>query len=516
MPDFKFPDSAYDNPELLLSFLGSYWMNSYQGSGLIQSLVSARAQLDAQAHLNLLELVASVSRFDVPVFHTENWFFLTFLETDINSAAAVLPKFTNDSTRTFEDNTPLQYGVAPSVDNYSIAVPDNLHDVKVILNRITDSSLTMTAGVDFWLSAPGVLTFRENPFKNPLVPVQQIFEGNEIVNRQAGLWLFRGLWDWYTVYEQFGYVLGLQLASSEGYKQLVTAILNAITAGTNIKDVQLAWSAITGVALVREPVEQVELVLDDICNKLIITNQNVYRFPLGSQAVVEPGDIVQAGDRLVDTLTFYEFNRGQLSDDITALVLGPGILATGYWGDLVFDNSETPLIVETDPNGYTKVSFAINGFPADVELFWDDVHSRGLAAGKTLAHYLDIRPNPVEEPNADNLPATINPLKFLVENLLRYNTYLVRIRPKHLGSLKLGLMHATQMRRIVPPHTVMLVLIELEHADEITIMDGPGTPERPGYAETVSGFPCMTSADVISPSMVVERVQLKQIKGKCE
>lgn len=512
---FSYPASDLDNSKLLLSLIGSFWFDLYTGNDLVEEELAAVGRAHAQTHLDLLELVASISRYSVPVFHTENWHFLEFQQSQINRDTE-LARYRSGSAHRYQPGG-LAYGTASqALVGYSIPVPEDLADCRLLVNRLSDPSLVWTAGIDFWRPEPGVLFFRANPFDSPLVPARDLFEDGEVVDRQAGLWLFRGQFDWQHAYEQFGYALKLHLASSEGYRELLNAVLDAITGGTTIRTLQAAWSALTGVPLAGGP-ETVELVEADSRALNIVTDKAVYQYPLGSTAVVAAGDTVAAGDPLVDTLRFQEFRRGQLPADLSALVLGRGLLAAGYYGDLVFENKLVPLSVTQDADGRTKISFELGGFPGDVEQFFDDVHARGLLAGKTLAQLLDIRPDPQGDPDANSLPALINPLEFLVRNLFRYHVFVVRVKLSSLGPKQLGLAHADVLRKIVPPQTGMLVIFELEFADAPIILEGPGSETAPGYTETVRSFPCMIGSEAIDGSTFVqERVRGYQIRGKCE
>lgn len=79
----------------------------------------------------------------------------------------------------------------------------------------------------------------------------------------------------------------------------------------------------------------------------------------------------------------------------------------------------------------------------------------------TLAHLLDKRRQPSGEPTADNLPTEINPLRFLVENVLRNNVFVVRINVAALGQNRLGLYNIRHLRQVIPPQTAMIVVFEL-------------------------------------------------------
>ncbi len=214
----------------------------------------------------------------------------------------------------------------------------------------------------------------------------------------------------------------------------------------------------------------------------------------------------------------FELNRGaEISPaDIQALTIGTGVLAWGFWGDLTFENKQVPVIVESDTAGRTKVSWALGGFPFDVENFWDEVHAAGVQKGQTLANLLDTRENPVGQPTAGMLPTTINPFQFLTNNLLRNNAYLVKVRPGSELTDRLDFMPVEQLRKIQPPHTLMLLIVELVHRDSPVIMENPGTETDPGYVETLSGFPCMVNSDDMDPAVyVAERVRTSVIGGRC-
>ena len=79
----------------------------------------------------------------------------------------------------------------------------------------------------------------------------------------------------------------------------------------------------------------------------------------------------------------------------------------------------------------------------------------------TLAHLLDKRVQPAQEPTADNLPKQINPLRFIVENVLRNNVFVVRINVAALGQSRLGLYNIRHLRQVLPPQTAMIVVFEL-------------------------------------------------------
>jgi len=516
--DFTFPSGDLNKPSILLGLLGSFWSMVWggdeEGGGpLVENYVGSRGQLSAQTFLDTMEYLASVSRFEVPIYHADSWYFLKLKESELNSAQTNLLQYGESGIYGGSH----RYGIPGSSILYNFPLPMDLQAAPLIMNRITEPSVTLTQDVDFILDEQhGAISFRENPFSNPLVPIREIFNGNEIVDREAALWVFKAAFDFKHAYQHFGYVLGLRLASSELYRDLINAIFDGLVRGTSQREIQFVLSAMTGTSLAIETTETVQAVTETESNLLVITDQHVYTFAPDSVAVVEAGDVVSAGDPLVDTVQFFEFNRGQIPD-ITALVAGKGFLKLGLLGDLTFENKDVPLEVTTASDGRTRVSWSLGGFPADVEAFFDEVHARGVEQGQTLANYLDIRENGVGEPTAASLPPTINPMEFLCQNFLRYHAFLVRVKASRMRSDALGLQHARLLRKLVPPHTAMLLLIELAFPGEAVILEGPATENAAGYEEGLApilGLGPMN--DTVNSGLVVgERIRSRQVSGRC-
>lgn len=513
---YTYPASDYDLPQRLLHAVGSFWSDTFDGNDLVASLLHSRAQLDAQAHLDLLELVASISRFTVPIFHKKNWFPLTLKASEMNLTPLNSLRY-GDAGETYNEGTENVYGGQKRSVYFCWTLPTELKDFQLILNRITLASLTLTRGVDFFVEG-NVIAFVKNPFESELVTKLEMFEGNTVVDREITLWIYCGQFDFETIYKQFGYVLSTRLASSEAYRDFLNAIFDGLVEGTTVRNVEAALSAICDVPLVREAEETVQHILTDSRSLWVVTDKHAYGFALGSTAVVSVGEVVKRGQRLTDTLTVYEFNRGEVPDpaEVRALSVGRGVLAAGYHQDIVFENKTVPLQVTTD-GGYTRIEFEVQGLPGDVAKFWDDLHANGVAADQTLAMLLDKRTNKVGQPTAMNLPSTINPLEFLCQNVFRNNLYLVRVRTGLLGPNALGLHNGRLLRKLVPAHTTMILLTQLEvSGDEIT-MDGPGDEYRAGYEEDVKVFLGLTATDEMDPADYIdERVRAFQIQGRCE
>lgn len=63
---------------------------------------------------------------------------------------------------------------------------------------------------------------------------------------------------------------------------------------------------------------------------------------------------------------------------------------------------------------------------------------------------------------ADDLPANINPLKFLAANVLRNHTFIAVIRISGLGENHLGLYNIRHIRQLLPPYAGVFLLYNLD------------------------------------------------------
>lgn len=533
MAYYAFPNNIYDQPDNLLAVLGSWWADMYAGRDQVDNLVQGKAQLETQSMMDLLELLAAMSRFSVPIYHTANWYPLYLRASQRNDAQTSLLRY--DGAKNYDDGR--QYDVPKFNTFHAFPRPDTLVSVPLIMNRFVAPTMTQTDGIDYIL-VDNAIIFRNNPFDDPRVAKRAVYEDGRVTDTEALIWVYRGQFDWDTIYRQFAYVIGLRLKSSAGYRELMNAVYDAMVGGATRGDLLRALSAMTGIPLVREAEEIIVDMVRDTENMVIITDLSVYKFGLAAEPVVVVGQTVYRGQALTDALRIHELNQGIVPASLLSLALGQGFLSTCFYADLVFENKEVPLVVDTrHASGYTRVSWDLGGFPLDVQQFFDDLHARGVTEAErpvdeceqlartirypandcddveviarrgTLAHYLDLRENMVGEPTVTMLPRTINPLKFLIENILRNNAYIVRVKTSGSGHGGVGLYNARLLRKIIPPSTAMILIVDLTAAKDSVRVDQ--------LVERVTTFTGMTPLTDVVNTVADRRVTVRVINGNC-
>jgi hypothetical protein len=500
----QYPRNDLDRPTVILQLLGSFWSAVYEGQDFVSDLCSSKARLTAQAQQNLVELVASVSRYTIPVFNRRYWSTLTIRESELVRELRPALEYAAMSGVTWTAGLgENRFGQLTSASDLRDISAPRLHRAPVIVNRMLQPSVTLVDGIDY-AAGSGHITFYENPFDNKLIPkVELLSLAGEIADREITLWVYGGEWDLENVYNQFGYAVGLYARSSENYKTLINAILDATTAGTSARTQRLMLAAATGVPVVIESHETVEYLVPTATRLQIITDRHVYNFAPSAIPTVSVGQAVTAGDTLTDELQIYELHQGSSSvlADFAYLSVSSNLLHANYLGGLTFVNDDVPLSAETSPSGDIQVVWELLGPAADVDKFWAEVRRREQASGVTLAELLHASTGSSAPLTPAVLPATVNPLQFLVDNLLRANAAIVRIRHRS-GSPAAGIpLPLEYVRRVQPAHTHLLLLQEfMLSGPTFDPTDVAGLPE-PWYSDELYGFDLTQLTTPIDPDL---------------
>lgn len=484
-------NSIFSDGRQFLASLGTFWSQMYAAAGEVDALVQAACANALDTHQRLQEAVQSLSRKAVPVFSKQAWKPLRILR----SAATRL-----------EDG------------RWMVSVPA-LAQVGYITNRLLSASLVWLEGDQFTLHA-GQLTLPAGLFDDPRVAVRPLTVNNQ-ADIEILLWLCAPETDLETIYNHWGYVIGLHMPSSPEYAKLVDAVLSAITQGPTALQLRRCLALLAGAPCVIEPRETVQDVSYDSLYRVIVTDQHVYRCPKAAQVIASVGDTLRAGDLLTDTVQLYQLSSGQYPEQLPGLSLDRNFISACYYAALIFPNADVPLQIDTaDSSGYTKVSFGLGGFPADVEKFFDELHAKGVHAAVqpqptcstprrngTLAHLLDKRDVLTSEPTADTLPKTINPYKFLLQHVLRNNAAIAVVK-LGAGINALGLSQLRLLSHFVPAQQAVLVAMTLTPAAQYVklsnVLDS---------AELSVGL--MPATDTVSSQRIRSRVTLHLVSATC-
>lgn len=425
---YTFP-TTIDNPQRIIDLLGSYWPVTYGGDDLVIAYAKAVNQAEQELFQNVVELQDSVSRYTCPVFNTTLWYNLVIKQSEMGPG-------------------------------FSFPIPSDFKEAHYGANGILTPTVMYTQGVDFLLDTTNeLINFTTDPFADPLNTTKPVIVGNVVTDYTISLWFFRAGIDNDWLHQQFGYVIPLNLMSSQRYKDAINAVFSAYTSAISYNDIGLLLEAITDTPRVLSDGETVQLIAADAVQRLIATDKNVYKFSLVANPIVVIGQVVNKGDQLVDTVAIYEPTFGS-APPLASVTLGAGFLDPSIAGPLTFNNALTALNVTLNVSGFTKVDWALGGAGADVTNFFNILHSKGVANGATLANYMDNRPQPQPtQPTAANLPATINPMQFLYQNAFRANAWTIVLKTAGFGPDALGTSLLYLLRNMIPPHNAAITIV---------------------------------------------------------
>lgn len=497
----KYPTADLDQGRLLLEQLGSFWTNIFRDVDVLQSHLRSSANEQGQSYLNYLEAVACVSRFTVPVFHREYWYlFVLSRNAVVNQASIYQP---NDLQYGSQDGTVLNrpagfvqtYGGQDQAGVVKAPLPDKLVNAPFTMhNKVVLPSRTLVSGLDYTVdSVNKTISFRSNPFNDPLFIKRDVFDSEGIkTDEEVALWVYLGDFDLDYVYVQFGYALGIKYASSQGYKDLLNAVWDMFVMCMSRESLQQFLSAMSGIPFILETEETIEVVRTEPDRQLLITDRHVYQFKPSAVLLYSSADVgtkLYHGQALCTAVLIEELAQHDPNYSVLpSVALSRGLLSGGYLADLTFRNANVQLEY-LGLNEYNKavVKFEVNGFPGDVEAFWNAVNLRGIVSGKMLSEYLDTRVDPTTPPVPMNLPSVINPLEFILSNLMRNNLFAIRVRYRDFADSVPGLGAFQFLRDVIPPHTTYIVFVDLTATETIDLAQVGGEDDA-GADEDVTTF----------------------------
>lgn len=490
-----YPSSLYDRGEELLRALGSFWTDIFGDADKLTQLYRGYMLEAGQTYQDYLEALNCVSRFLIPIYHTEKWYFLTFLRSEVGvttlrygDGAVYGPQPTDVLANT---GTVFRYGVPYRSSRDFVNAPGSLQRTRLMFNRLLEPSLSYVDGIDFEIDADRQLIyFREDPFSTGLLATRDIIGSDgEIADTEGSLWLHMAEFDRDYLWSQFGYAVGLRLASSEAYKLFINSVWDTDIKAPALKPLQDTLTAISGIPFVKNDAERVTEIIETAAKKQVVTDLEVYTYPVSAEVLVSVGDVVYGGEHLTDVVEILELDGVPDQATLPSVSLGSSFLKGGYQGEVIFDNRLVSLDYGgVDDDNKAIVTFEVSGLDEDVDRFWDTVHAEGKAAGKVLSEWLDRRANPEGPPLPSHLPTTINPLDFVVGQIMSNNLFLIRLKPDKFADGALGLQYMSQLRRIVPPQTTFIVYIETTVDSEYIDPTAPGDDSNAGAEELFDNY----------------------------
>lgn len=437
------------NPDQLFNQLGTFWRDYLEDRELLRSHTWATLQTNADVYLRAVEVASAGSIQTIKPFVARQWRLVRLLESELTLDVNVV-KY--GSGRTYGDG--LVYGQIQS-QPWAWKLAGDIRGIGLLVDQILDPDHVYDLSTFRFDPETQVVRFASNPFD--VLESLPIYDASgAVVDHQVLLWARNVDQDENLPYLRYGAVLGVQGHSSEAYCQTLRSAWSMLVQGPSLADLR---HGILGSVGLRDAVgdEIVELIDTDDEGLAIVTDKRVYRAHASATPLVAIGDALEAGQTLVDTVQVFECSSGaeRPYGALPGLAVGIGLAETLAVTDtLVFPNVDETF--EWDPE-ILDVRFTVYGDPAAVEAFWASVHQRGVDAGKTLAEWVGVT-GPLDV-------VDVNPLKFVVENLLGQNLIVVVVKPEHFLSFEPGFL--IRIKTLLPAGTLLVVQSALQPVNDV-------------------------------------------------
>jgi hypothetical protein len=468
----KYPSNDATDGNKLYKSLGSFWTQIFQEKGTLKGYTLGMAEELIQSYYSLIEVLNSYSIKDIPIFNLKRWQPITIKKSEFNQVPLNFQKNSavfgsQPESDRFYAGKVFRFGFPKNTNNnvFSYKPKIKLKKFNLIANRIISPSLFYINGVDVIIDEFDVLYFNKNIFESSDVPKAAIVgefgepikfknaNGELIEDEFIILWVYHAELDNANLYDNFGRIFELNLASSQSYKNILKGIINLFVSGPTINAIKSIMGAFGGVVPVIEPEEHVEQIYSDNLNKYVITNKNVYTFKPYQNLLkhVVVGAKVYGGELLVDLVQYYDFlispQWWQKEISTPRLALSSHIFLGNYRHQLFLPNGVDLVTLTTQD----KIVFPVQGRPEDVREFHK--HINKPENKEELKEKLGLSP--------DSPSVVINPIDFVFTNILKNNTALLKFNFNDPEELAYFFNFLPLIKDYLPPHVYLLFYINL-------------------------------------------------------
>ena len=510
--------SEFQNGITLMNTMGSFWNLLFSERDLVRSHCDNLASEYLQTVQNITEMLQAVSKDTVPVFHREFWYPLTVKQSDLLSLDEYMIQYEPDTDRVLGDGS--FFGQTISSTPYAIPLPEKLVDVAAIHNRILNPTLSLIKGDDYTITDDAIL-LSVDVFNSNLVAKREIIDSDgNVSDYEITLWAQTCDFDWNYLWSHYGYVLGIIGTSSDAYKQLLDVFWTSRVLGNmTTAGIRHLLSAVSGIPIVIEPTETV-IAIDidpETLKKRVVTDANIYKFPVTDTISVYVGQILHAGDLMADSLLFEELSdaNSTIPSWMPAVPIQT-VLPSGDATVILWPNRDVAVTHRgyNPTTGKAIVDFEMAGNADAIDEYWDAVHA-GEADMLSVARLLDVRGTAAAtEPGPASIPATINPAEWAREHLIGNNAFIAKMRIS--GGLSASgvsdwLKH---LRSSIPAHVLGLLFFEINVTDSYYGINDLGTVDSVSTDISVVAEAPVNETLALT-SIGTESVSVRAVAGNC-
>jgi len=510
-PIYDYPTNAETDPNVLYQSLGSFWTQIFQEQGTIKGYTLGLAEELIQRYYSLVETINSYAVKDVDIFHKEKWTPLRILKSSFGGAPFVFEPSNavfgaQPGLDHYYSATVFQFGFVkrPTAEVYTYYVGEKFKSFGVIADKVFNPNTVLIRGTDVILDN-GVLYFNRNLFEDQTIARMNVVgdlgepvtytDATGVVREEQMmiLWLYNAQIDTKQLYTNFGCIFNLIRDNDAAYKEILKNLFQLYVDGPTVRNVMAVCSAFLGVPTIIEASEKIEKIFEDGLSKFVVTDRNVYKFPLYCNFLsnIRIGVVLHAGDMLVDSIQYFDnvetpgnYEGGGWWTTGSAikskLALSQHLFLGSYKQQLVFPNSLDLVTVDA----YGRISFPVDGNAADVALFHSQIN---IPANATLIKSV-LGLNEVSDSKV------LNPVDFILSNFLRNNSALLGFKfyTQDLQSKFLSLL--PYLRTQLPPYIYIIFSLDLlvqneeyDNLNDATVLELGPAGDKTTYTMNADG-----------------------------
>jgi len=495
------------HPDNFLDYLSSFWTQVFQDDGAVRGIAAADAHQLAQLYQDFVESVAALSIQTITPFHRELTYPIVLRKTTFSEGPDTI-RFgkgiewgAQPSRTAFREGVTFVYGGMEKRSGlYYVGIPAGVQNIQGgIFNRLINPSVFLVRDNDFILK-DGILSFKQDPFTNPLIAKRTVAGPNGSIDEEVVLWASDTQFDHSTLFNHYGFLFPTIQGQGESYRRALECLLKAWSGGPTFAALDSLAAALAGAPLVGETSETVESIQFFNGLQLIITNTNIYTIPAGltMRPEIRKGTVISAGQPLTTATVLADRKAGQpWWNELPALMAGPDLVAADITS-LGFLNE--PCRVE-----YKRgARFFLAGASRDVEAFWDQVRQKEADSNLSLADQLWRDAGLIDDSGAPDFSQSLwlNPLQFLAEKVLADDLLVLKLKVACLPNPSNLFRNLELLRRIAPAHATLLVFLSVETSEGFNLVrNDSGAINPTGTApvntqdlldQAVGNFPLLT------------------------
>lgn len=330
----------------------------------------------------------------------------------------------------------IYYGQAGTITRWVLPIDEKIVAIDTLSNEITNPSYVATSASVQVNPVRHQLEFLYDPFD--AVPVKaQPLTGREYIV----LWARNVRTNFAVPFDQVGWVVRFQGQNGDAYRQSLYWLWKLVINGPSLRSYQSGLTTALGFPLAEET-EVIRSIQSNGWQRVISTDTHTYTGLLSWTFSKLQGDTLTAQEPVFDTVRVFEYEHllTATADEIPGILL-TFPLSTGVVAKLGFANYVDAW--EFQAARPSEWRFPISGDPAQVEQFWVDSQAFATANG------IDIQ-------TAFGLPAPVNPMKMLIQELLKNKIVVVTVPLAQIPLQNPAGFHDRALE-LLPPGTMLIL-----------------------------------------------------------